>query len=64
MGRVAGGSQLGGMCLAHVVEDVAEDDGGALFGEAAGVCRALSTGTARDERRLAREPGGHPWIAR
>ncbi len=64
VGGVAGGPELAGVRLAGVLEDVAEDDGGALLGEAAAVRRALSAGAARDERRLAGEPRGHPWIAR
>ena len=44
---MAGGPQLGGVRLARVVEDVAEDDGGAFLGEAAAVRGALSAGAAR-----------------
>ena len=46
-----------GVRLALGVEDVAEDDRGALLGEAAAVRRALAAGAAGDERRPAREPG-------
>ena len=53
---VAGGAELAGVRLACVLEDVAEDDGGAFLGEAPAVCCALSAGAAGDERRLACEP--------
>jgi hypothetical protein len=64
VGVVAGGPEFAGARLARVLEDVAEDDAGALLGEAAAVCRALSPCAARDERRLAGKPRGHPWIIR
>ena len=53
---MAGGAQLVGVRLARVLEDVADDDGGALLGEPAAVCGALSAGAAGDERGPAREP--------
>ena len=40
MGGVAGGPELLGVRLARVLEDVADDDGGALLGEPAAVCGA------------------------
>ena len=61
---VAGSAELLGVRLAGLLEDVAEDDGGAFLGEAPAVSGALSAGAARDERGLAFQARGHPWIAR
>jgi hypothetical protein len=64
VGVVARGSQVARVPLAEVVEDVREQDGGALLGEPAAVRGALSAGAAGDEGGLAREPMAHPWTAR
>jgi hypothetical protein len=73
---VAGGPECAGVRRAQVLEDVAEDDRGALLGEAAAVSGALSSSASGDERRPAGKPpgrphcvpmvdsSGHPWIAR
>jgi hypothetical protein len=60
---VAGGSQVASVLLAELVEDVGEQDAGALLGELAAVRGALSAGAAGDEGRLACKSCAHPWIA-